>query len=102
MEISIYKNNGNEKKKQQTTMKMKVTGELTEQKNCGNALCKYDFRGFGQNLTSSVVVDVADVLFLWCCWVYCLEISNKQPRKWMLADNERNKRTAETIILNMS
>ena len=49
--------------KQQTKMKLKVSGEWTEKNNSVNAHCKYTIRGFERHLPSSVSVSVSDDLF---------------------------------------
>ena len=53
-------------------MKMKVSGELREQKNVRKAHRKYSIRGFERNLPSAVdVADAAVVFFvLFLCWLF--------------------------------
>ena len=81
-------------------MKMKVSGEWTEQNNGGNAHHIYAIRGFERYLLSAVFSPVADVLFfvLFLHWLF--ENKRQKQWKWSLADNERNKRTTETPIVN--
>ena len=45
-------------------MKMKVSGELREQNNGGNAHSKYAIRGFELHLRSSVAVAAYGVIFI--------------------------------------
>ena len=86
-EILQYKNNENKTYKRQTTMKMKVSGEWTEQKNGGNDQRKYAIRGFEWHLPSAVSVSILMFSFLHCCCVDCLKISAKQQWKWSLTEN---------------
>ena len=58
-------------------MKIKVSGELMEEKNGENAHHKYSIRSFEGHLQSDVAVVVADVIFLCCYCVDCLKISAK-------------------------
>ena len=82
-------------------MKLKVRVKLSEQNNCGNDHRKYAIRGSDRQLPYAVAVAVSDVLFLCCCYIDCLKISAKQKWNWRLAENGKNKRTAEVIIVNI-
>ena len=74
-------------------MKMKVSGEWTEQKDGGNTHRKYAIRGIKRNLPYAVAVDVSvsGVLLLFCLCVDCFKISAEQKWNWRLAENEGGK-----------
>ena len=54
----------------------------------------------GSNDTYPLLLMLLLLYLLGCCCVCCLKIILKRKLNWSLADNGRNKRTAEAIIVN--
>ena len=77
-------------------MKMKASAEWTEQKNGGNAHCKYAIRGFKWHLPC----DVVDVLFFVLLLRWFIANNHKQELNQRLAENKQKKITIETLIVN--
>ena len=66
--------------KRQTKMKLKVSGEQTEQKNSGNDHHKYSIRGFTSHLPSTVAVASVILFLLLLRWLF----QNKRQTKMKL------------------
>ena len=76
-----------------------MSGEWTEQNNSGKFIV--NTKSEGSNGTYPLLLLLLLFYFLCCCCIDCLKIITKTKWNCNLAENERNKRTAETLIVNM-